>query len=222
MGIFKRRSGQTPSSSDSKNTNLVGSMVDKLGAKVDSEIALQKRMIAKTKIIQKHLPALERNSCLTAVSQAGMVLRDDEEILFAAVAKEADLDVGCVLVATVDRIFIAYNKTLNFAHTELLYSAIDRIDVGRNLRGAWINLWSNAQMIQLEKCTRDFEELQDIVRERQTAGAQDAATSPSQAAAVPSDLDTGMEQIKKLADLHAQGILSDEEFAAAKAKALGL
>nr|WP_255550240.1 SHOCT domain-containing protein [Corynebacterium sp. TAE3-ERU2] len=31
-----------------------------------------------------------------------------------------------------------------------------------------------------------------------------------------------MEQIKKLADLHAQGILSDEEFAAAKAKALGL
>ena len=31
-----------------------------------------------------------------------------------------------------------------------------------------------------------------------------------------------MAQIQKLADLHSQGILSDEEFAAAKAKALGI
>jgi hypothetical protein len=31
-----------------------------------------------------------------------------------------------------------------------------------------------------------------------------------------------MAQIEKLAQLHAQGILSDEEFAAAKAKALGI
>ena len=31
-----------------------------------------------------------------------------------------------------------------------------------------------------------------------------------------------MAQIQKLAELHDQGILSDEEFAAAKAKALGI
>jgi len=31
-----------------------------------------------------------------------------------------------------------------------------------------------------------------------------------------------IEQLKQLADLHSQGILTDEEFAAAKAKALGL
>ena len=31
-----------------------------------------------------------------------------------------------------------------------------------------------------------------------------------------------MAQIQKLAELHNQGILSDEEFAAAKAKALGI
>jgi hypothetical protein len=29
-------------------------------------------------------------------------------------------------------------------------------------------------------------------------------------------------QLQKLAELHAQGILSDEEFSAAKAKALGI
>jgi hypothetical protein len=31
-----------------------------------------------------------------------------------------------------------------------------------------------------------------------------------------------MAQLEKLAELHTQGILSDEEFAAAKAKALGI
>jgi hypothetical protein len=36
----------------------------------------------------------------------------------------------------------------------------------------------------------------------------------------PSGQDT-VEQIKQLADLHAQGILTDEEFAAQKAKLLG-
>lgn len=45
-----------------------------------------------------------------------------------------------------------------------------------------------------------------------------------QAAAAPAPVDTpdAASQIHKLAELHAQGILSDAEFAAAKAKALGL
>jgi hypothetical protein len=39
----------------------------------------------------------------------------------------------------------------------------------------------------------------------------------------PSDsLDPTVEKIKQLADLHASGALTDEEFAAAKAKALGI
>ena len=36
------------------------------------------------------------------------------------------------------------------------------------------------------------------------------------------EVDPQTAQLQKLADLHAQGILSDEEFAAAKAKALGI
>ncbi len=47
------------------------------------------------------------------------------------------------------------------------------------------------------------------------AGAQAAA------AAAPAAEDP-MVQIQKLATLHEQGVLTDEEFAAAKAKALGL
>ena len=49
--------------------------------------------------------------------------------------------------------------------------------------------------------------------------AQRAAAAPAPAAA-PVDPTTA--QLQQLASLHAQGILSDEEFAAAKAKALGI
>ncbi len=48
--------------------------------------------------------------------------------------------------------------------------------------------------------------------------AQDAQAA---AAAAPAAEDP-TEKVKQLADLHAQGILSDEEFAAAKKKALGI
>ncbi|MCF8526796.1 MAG: SHOCT domain-containing protein [Candidatus Nanopelagicales bacterium] len=49
------------------------------------------------------------------------------------------------------------------------------------------------------------------------AAEQQAAAAP----AAPAD-DDPTEKIKQLADLHAQGILSDEEFTAAKKKALGI
>ena len=53
------------------------------------------------------------------------------------------------------------------------------------------------------------------------AAAQAAAPAAAPAAAAASDEDP-MAQVQKLAELHKQGILTDEEFAAAKAKALGI
>jgi hypothetical protein len=47
------------------------------------------------------------------------------------------------------------------------------------------------------------------------------AAPPPQAPA-PAAADDTAAQIERLAQLHAQGMLSDEEFAAAKAKALGI
>lgn len=51
--------------------------------------------------------------------------------------------------------------------------------------------------------------------------AQDAQAAAAAAPAAPASEDP-TEKVKQLADLHAQGILSDEEFAAAKKKALGI
>ena len=49
---------------------------------------------------------------------------------------------------------------------------------------------------------------------------QYAQQAPPPAAAPPEDDATA--QLQNLAQLHAQGVLTDEEFAAAKAKALGI
>ena len=55
------------------------------------------------------------------------------------------------------------------------------------------------------------------------AAAQAAAPAAAPAAAAPAASDEDpMAQVQKLAELHKQGILTDEEFSAAKAKALGI
>jgi hypothetical protein len=59
-------------------------------------------------------------------------------------------------------------------------------------------------------------------RQAQRWGAQDSygyeqEPAPAPAAAGPDPI----EQLKQLGDLHAQGVLTDEEFAAQKAKLLG-
>ena len=56
------------------------------------------------------------------------------------------------------------------------------------------------------------------VAQRQMAAAQ--ASAPTAAAAPAGD--ASIAKVQELAALHAQGVLSDEEFAAAKAKALGI
>jgi len=48
---------------------------------------------------------------------------------------------------------------------------------------------------------------------------QAAPAAPAPAAA---PVDDSMEKLQQLAQLHSQGVLSDEEFAAAKAKILGI
>ena len=55
---------------------------------------------------------------------------------------------------------------------------------------------------------------------QQQMAAQAQAAAPAAAPAAPADDD--MAQLQKLADMHANGLLTDDEFAAAKAKLLGL
>lgn len=56
-------------------------------------------------------------------------------------------------------------------------------------------------------------------QEQQQYEQQQAAQAPVQQAA-PDPADTPIEELKKLGELHDSGVLTDEEFAAAKAKIL--
>ena len=58
---------------------------------------------------------------------------------------------------------------------------------------------------------------------QQDAYDQGVAAAQQQAAAAPAPAqDDPMAEVQKLAQMHAAGILTDEEFTAAKAKALGI
>ena len=64
---------------------------------------------------------------------------------------------------------------------------------------------------------RQAEKYNAQAQEQQAA----AAPVPAAAPAAPAE-DDQMTQLQNLAQLHTQGVLSDEEFAAAKAKVLGI
>ena len=62
------------------------------------------------------------------------------------------------------------------------------------------------------------------VQRRQAAryDEQDAQQQPQYEQAPPAPEDDSTAKLQELAQLHAQGVLTDEEFAAAKAKLLGI
>jgi Short C-terminal domain len=59
-------------------------------------------------------------------------------------------------------------------------------------------------------------------QQQQAAYDQQMAAQPAAAPAPAAAVDPQTAQLENLANLHAQGILTDEEYAAAKAKALGI
>ncbi len=68
---------------------------------------------------------------------------------------------------------------------------------------------------------QDANASQEASQDQQQQDQQQAAPVPTQRPAEPAAQSPMMEQLDQLAGLHKQGVLTDEEFAAAKAKVLG-
>ncbi|HYA33676.1 MAG TPA: SHOCT domain-containing protein [Candidatus Bathyarchaeia archaeon] len=81
------------------------------------------------------------------------------------------------------------------------------------MRGRGLALVAGARMGQARAQQQYEQQAQVQEAQQQAAAAQQQAAAPA--------TDTTAE-LKKLADLHEQGILTDEEFAASKKKLLGL
>lgn len=71
------------------------------------------------------------------------------------------------------------------------------------------------------RTSRRVNRRQDAMSGGYDEGPPPADEAPPAQAAAPADSGDMAAEIEKLADLHAKGILTDEEFAAGKAKLLG-
>ncbi len=83
------------------------------------------------------------------------------------------------------------------------------------MRGRGLALMAGARIGE-ERARQQYE--QQAAMQQKDAELQQAK---QQAAAAPASTNV-TDELKKLADLHAAGVLSDEEFAASKKKLLGL
>lgn len=120
-----------------------------------------------------------------------------------------------VLAATNHRVIMINDSALGLK-TNTQSIGLDKISAVRGGSGAlsgMVEIMTSNEKIKVESIVRqESEEFTKVLT---------GLLSKPQSAA-PVDLGSGVGSLEKLAELHAQGILTDEEFSAAKAKALGL
>ncbi|HJE84070.1 MAG TPA: SHOCT domain-containing protein [Corynebacterium amycolatum] len=163
---------------------------------------------AHSEAITSALGKSELLSSMIVIGTAAETIKDTETIITAMTGEHRSKNACMVL--TDERIIITYG--VGAGTVELPYNDIDRVDTGRKFSGAWVELHNGSQTTELKKSlTKDskLDDVKRIVREQQGRGAEAPASS-------------GVADLAKLAELHASGVLTDEEFSAAKAKALGI
>lgn len=161
-------------------------------------------------VIRGHLGKMEKISNTITTTSAAEAM-DNKETVITSMTGQYDGKNAC-MVCTDRRIIIAYG--IGAGTIELPYTDIDRVDTGRRFSGSWVTLHNGSQATTLGKSSASDEKVQKVknaVREQQETSSEGSAPS------VPSVGD-----LTKLAELHAAGVLTDAEFTAAKAKALGL
>ncbi|QQB47701.1 SHOCT domain-containing protein [Corynebacterium glucuronolyticum] len=91
------------------------------------------------------------------------------------------------------------------------------METGASFKGDSVKITASGSVIEVTTLPKGRgAEFADRLR-----NLRDTVHQPAPAAS-PTPATGGIEQLQKLAELHDAGILTDEEFAAAKAKALGL
>lgn len=122
----------------------------------------------------------------------------------------------CAIILTNQRVILKDNGIFNQSMKEIDPVSITSISTGRKMSGDSVSLTVSGSDMEISKMPpgRGTEFAERLRKHREEA----AAPAPSPA----STADDGLDKLQKLADLHAAGVLTDEEFAAAKAKALGL
>lgn len=134
--------------------------------------------------------------------------RDGEQVVDALAG--TDGKAPALVVVTDRRVFYTSGVSGASRRHVLDYNQITEVATGTDLwRGKFL-VRAGSESYELEKVYGDAVRVANAIRDR--------LSSPSSAPVAPS----GSDELSRLVELYQQGLLSDEEFAAAKSRALGL
>lgn len=156
------------------------------------------------------------NGTTIAVKGALKALPDelhDAETVLAIIAGGYKDSTG--IAAATDRRVLFIGK-LGFSRTteDFPYERISSVEASSGMALGSVTVYVSSQKAEIKNVSKqDAKSFADLVRAHIGPSSAPVAAAPAVSAA---------DQIEKLAELHAQGVLSEAEFAAAKAKALGL
>ena len=142
-------------------------------------------------------------------------MRAGERIQF--MTSGANNDRICAIILTDQRVLLKDKGFIEHSTKEIDPRAVTSISTGKKLTGESVSLTVSGSEMEITgmphgRGSEFVERLRKLREEANTSITPSPAPTP----------DDGLDRLEKLADLHAAGVLTDEEFAAAKAKVLGL
>lgn len=142
-------------------------------------------------------------------------MRAGERIQF--MTSGANNDRICAIILTDQRVLLKDKGFIEHSTKEIDPRAVTSISTGKKISGESVSLTVSGSELEITGMPhgRGSEFVERLRKLR------DEANAPAVSSPAPTT-DDGLDKLQKLADLHAAGVLTDEEFAAAKAKALGL
>lgn len=145
-------------------------------------------------------------------------LYSDEKVVVATQGYQ--LKKSSTIVATNKRVFLLENSTFgqNSANRTISLDKISSITATKSAVVGSIEITTSNETIKIDRVVaNEIDEFVTTVRHM-----LDSSSKPEESQITPTNGANTMEEIQKLAELHSAGILTDEEFSAAKAKALGI
>lgn len=161
------------------------------------------------------------------LEQARPHLEPGEEVL-AAVQGNYEVKVlgsdtvrAGVLIATPDRIVFYAKKLGGYDLESFAYRNVSSFEQSKNMMGHVITFFASGNKVSMKWIPdpKAMEEFVVVVKSKLLGGSASAAAS-SQATNAPVGGEDLMDAIRKLGELHQEGILTDEEFSTKKAELL--
>ncbi len=164
-----------------------------------------------------HLDGTSRVLGRKEIKQLPNILWEDERV--ERIVQGSYNDGLGVLVATNKRLVFVDKGIVGLRVEDFPYDRISSIEYSTGLLGGKLTFFASGNRAEIKYVPKDqCRNFAEYVRARSTAPSSHASAPPATIASAESSV---IEQLKELGQLKEQGILTEEEFTAQKAKLLG-